>query len=56
MSTRSTLDFLLYDWLKVDQLAARERFADHSRAANTCCWRSVPCAISRPALPRVSIV
>ena len=32
MSTRQTLDFLLYDWLKVDQLAERERFADHSRA------------------------
>jgi len=32
MSTRDTLDFLLYDWLKVDELTARERFADHSRA------------------------
>jgi alkylation response protein AidB-like acyl-CoA dehydrogenase len=32
MSTRDTLDFLLYDWLKVDQLTTRERFADHSRA------------------------
>ena len=32
MTTRQTLDFLLYDWLKVDQLAERERFADHSRA------------------------
>jgi len=32
MTTRQTLDFLLYDWLKVDQLDARERFADHSRA------------------------
>ena len=32
MTTRDTLDFLLYDWLKVDQLAFRERFADHSRA------------------------
>jgi butyryl-CoA dehydrogenase len=32
MSTRGTLDFLLYDWLKADRLAARERFADHSRA------------------------
>ncbi len=32
MSTRDTLDFLLYDWLKVDQLTARARFADHSRA------------------------
>ena len=32
MSTRDTFDFLLYDWLKVGQLAARERFADHSRS------------------------
>jgi alkylation response protein AidB-like acyl-CoA dehydrogenase len=32
MSTRDTLDFLLHDWLKVDQLCERERFADHSRA------------------------
>jgi butyryl-CoA dehydrogenase len=32
MSTRDTLDFLLYDWLKVDLLAERERFAEHSRA------------------------
>ena len=30
-SLRPTLDFLLYDWLKVDQLAGRERFTDHSR-------------------------
>ncbi len=28
---RPTLDFLLHDWLKVDTLAGRERFADHSR-------------------------
>jgi butyryl-CoA dehydrogenase len=28
---RPTLDFLLYDWLDVSALAARERFADHSR-------------------------
>ncbi|WP_374674280.1 acyl-CoA dehydrogenase [Ideonella sp.] len=28
---RATLDFLLHDWLRVDELAARERFADHSR-------------------------
>jgi alkylation response protein AidB-like acyl-CoA dehydrogenase len=31
MSLRSTVDFLLYDWLKVEQLNQRERFADHSR-------------------------
>ncbi|MDB6000254.1 MAG: acyl-CoA dehydrogenase, partial [Rhizobacter sp.] len=28
---RQTVDFLLYDWLNVGQLAERERFADHSR-------------------------
>ncbi|MGN7872848.1 acyl-CoA dehydrogenase [Roseateles sp. 22389] len=28
---RQTLDFLLYDWLKVDRLSARERFSEHSR-------------------------
>jgi butyryl-CoA dehydrogenase len=28
---RQTLDFLLYDWLKVDDLCTRERFAEHSR-------------------------
>jgi butyryl-CoA dehydrogenase len=32
MTTRATLDFLLHDWLKVEALCARERFADHSRA------------------------
>src|SRR4051812_3773893 len=31
MSYRGTLDFLLYDWLDVGSLQARERFADHSR-------------------------
>jgi alkylation response protein AidB-like acyl-CoA dehydrogenase len=31
MSLRPTLDFLLYDWLKAEELTARERFADHSR-------------------------
>ncbi|CAM3712967.1 acyl-CoA dehydrogenase [Paracidovorax anthurii] len=31
MRLRSTLDFLLYDWLGVPALTARERFADHSR-------------------------
>ena len=30
-SLRSTLDFLLYDWLQAESLNARERFADHSR-------------------------
>ncbi len=31
MRLRSTLDFLLYDWLRAETLTARERFADHSR-------------------------
>ena len=31
MSLRSTLDFLLYEWLEVSSLQQRERFSDHSR-------------------------
>jgi alkylation response protein AidB-like acyl-CoA dehydrogenase len=31
MSLRPTLDFLLYDWLKAEELTQRTRFADHSR-------------------------
>lgn len=31
MGLRATLDFLLYDWLEVESLNARPRFADHSR-------------------------
>jgi len=31
MSLRPTVDFLLYDWLRVPELQARERFADHNR-------------------------
>ena len=31
MNFRTTLDFLLHDWLGVTQLSSRERFADHSR-------------------------
>ncbi len=31
MSLRPTLDFLLFDWLKVETLTQRPRFADHSR-------------------------
>jgi len=31
MKLRPTLDFLLYEWLGVDTLNQRERFADHSR-------------------------
>jgi alkylation response protein AidB-like acyl-CoA dehydrogenase len=31
MTYRSTVDFLLYDWLAVEELAQRQRFSDHSR-------------------------
>jgi alkylation response protein AidB-like acyl-CoA dehydrogenase len=31
MTYRQTADFLLYDWLDVESLTARPRFADHSR-------------------------
>jgi alkylation response protein AidB-like acyl-CoA dehydrogenase len=31
MSLRSTIDFLLYDWLHAESLNKRERFTDHSR-------------------------
>ena len=31
MTLRATLDFFLHDWLKVSELNARARFADHSR-------------------------
>ena len=31
MTLRPTLDFLLYDWLDVESLQQRERFADHTR-------------------------
>jgi alkylation response protein AidB-like acyl-CoA dehydrogenase len=31
VSFRGTLDFLLYDWLGVESLSERRRFADHSR-------------------------
>ena len=31
MSLRPTLDFLLHEWLKVETLTQRPRFADHSR-------------------------
>ncbi len=31
MSYRNTLDFLMYGWLKAEELNARSRFADHSR-------------------------
>ena len=31
MSLRTTIDFLLYDWLQAESLSQRLRFADHSR-------------------------
>ena len=31
MTYRQTADFLLHDWLDVESLTARPRFADHSR-------------------------
>ncbi|HWP12578.1 MAG TPA: acyl-CoA dehydrogenase N-terminal domain-containing protein, partial [Ramlibacter sp.] len=31
MSFRQTLEFLLYDWIKAEELTGRARFADHSR-------------------------
>ena len=31
MTLRTTVDFLLYDWLEIEQLNQRPRFADHSR-------------------------
>ena len=31
MRLRSTIDFLLYDWLQAEGLTSRPRFADHSR-------------------------
>ncbi len=35
MTFRQTLDFLLHDWLDVESLHARPRFADHSRETFT---------------------
>ncbi len=29
--SRRDLDFLLYEWLQVDELTKRDRFAEHSR-------------------------
>jgi len=31
MKLRATIDFLLHDWLRTEQLISRARFADHSR-------------------------
>jgi butyryl-CoA dehydrogenase len=33
--SRRDLDFLLYEWLDVELLTKRERFADHSRETFT---------------------
>ena len=33
MSFRTTLDFLLHDWLAVSELSSRARFADHDRGS-----------------------
>ena len=35
MSHREAAEFLLYDWLGVESLASRRRFADHSRETFT---------------------
>jgi len=35
MSYRETTEFLLYDWLNVESLSARSRFADHSQETFT---------------------
>jgi hypothetical protein len=29
--SRRDLDFLLFDWLRIDELTKQERFAEHSR-------------------------
>jgi hypothetical protein len=29
--SRRDLDFLLYEWLRIDELTKRQRFAEHSR-------------------------
>ncbi|MDQ2626905.1 MAG: acyl-CoA dehydrogenase N-terminal domain-containing protein, partial [Actinomycetota bacterium] len=29
--SRRDLDFLLFDWLRIDELTRRARFAEHSR-------------------------
>ena len=31
MKLRHTIDFLLNDWLRTEELAQRERFSEHSR-------------------------
>jgi hypothetical protein len=30
LPSRRDLDFLLYEWLRIDELTKRERFAEHS--------------------------
>jgi hypothetical protein len=29
--SKRDLEFLLYDWLRIDELTKRDRFAEHSR-------------------------
>jgi Acyl-CoA dehydrogenase N terminal len=31
LMSRRDLDFLLFEWLRIDELTKRERFAEHSR-------------------------
>ena len=50
-SLRSTLDFLLYDWLQAGSLTARARFADHSREFG----RILATTTSMGAIPRYLI-
>ena len=57
--SRADLDFLLYDWLKVDELTARERYADHSRdtfdatldLAEAIATPSISCRTTRKPTP-----
>jgi len=35
---RSTLEFLVYDWLHAESLTARTRYADHSRETFDAVW------------------
>jgi butyryl-CoA dehydrogenase len=50
MSFRPTIDFLLYDWLAVESLTSRPRFAEHSRET----FASVLDACERIALERLA--
>ncbi len=55
MALRETVDFLLHDWLRVAELAARARFADHSRETFDAVLtpaRALPAGKSRPSTGR----